>query len=32
MLGMKYPEIREAVKRFRQAQTQTVLENPNPQE
>jgi 5-(carboxyamino)imidazole ribonucleotide mutase len=32
MLGMKYPEIREAVKRYRQAQTQTVLENPNPQE
>ena len=32
MLGMKYPEIREAVKLYRQTQTQTVLENPNPQE
>jgi 5-(carboxyamino)imidazole ribonucleotide mutase len=32
MLGMKYPEIRKAVKRYRQTQTQTVLENPDPQQ
>jgi 5-(carboxyamino)imidazole ribonucleotide mutase len=32
MLGMKYPEIREAVKRYRQTQTQTVLENPDPRQ
>lgn len=32
MLGMKYPEIREAVKHYRQTQTQTVLENPDPRQ
>lgn len=32
MLGMKYPEIREAQKRYRQTQTQTVLENPDPRQ
>ncbi len=31
MIGIKYPEIREAVKLYRQTQTQTVLEDPNPQ-
>ena len=32
VLGMKYPEIREAVKRYRQTQAQTVLENPDPRQ
>jgi 5-(carboxyamino)imidazole ribonucleotide mutase len=30
MLGNKYPEIREALKAYRAAQTERVLENPNP--
>jgi 5-(carboxyamino)imidazole ribonucleotide mutase len=30
MLGMKHPEIREALHRYRQAQTAKVLANPNP--
>ncbi|HWO72724.1 MAG TPA: 5-(carboxyamino)imidazole ribonucleotide mutase [Dehalococcoidia bacterium] len=30
ILGRKYPRIREAVSRFREAQTKTVLENPDP--
>jgi 5-(carboxyamino)imidazole ribonucleotide mutase len=32
ILGNKYPEIKEAVRKYRQAQTQSVLDNPNPQE
>jgi 5-(carboxyamino)imidazole ribonucleotide mutase len=32
ILGNKYPEIKAAVRKYRQAQTQTVLDNPNPQE
>ncbi len=32
ILGNKYPEYREALKKYREAQTQTVLANPNPQE
>jgi 5-(carboxyamino)imidazole ribonucleotide mutase len=31
MLGAKYPEIREAYRKFRAAQTQRVLANPDPQ-
>lgn len=30
MLGNKYPEIREALKAYRAAQTERVLDNPNP--
>src|SRR5579883_983215 len=30
ILGTKHPEIREAVRRFRAAQTAKVLANPNP--
>jgi len=30
MLGNKYPDIREALKAYRTAQTERVLENPNP--
>lgn len=30
MLGNKYPEIRDALKAYRAAQTERVLENPNP--
>jgi 5-(carboxyamino)imidazole ribonucleotide mutase len=30
ILGVKYPEIRLAVKRFRAAQTETVLASPDP--
>lgn len=32
ILGNKYPEIKDAVKKFRANQTQSVLDNPNPQE
>ncbi len=32
MLGSKYPEFRGAVARYRQAQTQAVLERPDPRE
>jgi 5-(carboxyamino)imidazole ribonucleotide mutase len=32
ILGNKYPQYREALKKFREAQTQAVLDNPNPQE
>src|SRR5687767_14479571 len=32
ILGNKYPQYREALKIFREAQTQAVLDNPNPQE
>jgi 5-(carboxyamino)imidazole ribonucleotide mutase len=32
ILGNKYPEIKDALKKFRENQTQTVLDNPNPQE
>ena len=32
MLGSKYPEIRENLRRFRERQTQAVLENPDPGE
>jgi len=31
MLGNKYPEIRENLRRFRERQTQAVLENPDPE-
>ncbi len=30
MLGIKHPAIRDAVRRFREAQTRSVLENPDP--
>ena len=30
MLGNKYPDIREALKAYRTAQTERVLDNPNP--
>jgi len=30
ILGAKYPEIREALRKFRSTQTQRVLANPNP--
>ena len=32
ILGAKYPEIREALRKFRAAQTERVLANPNPAE
>lgn len=32
VLGNKYPEYRDALKRFRQAQTDTVLARPDPRE
>jgi 5-(carboxyamino)imidazole ribonucleotide mutase len=32
ILGNKYSEIKDALKKFRENQTQTVLDNPNPQE
>jgi 5-(carboxyamino)imidazole ribonucleotide mutase len=32
ILGNKYPEIKEALKKFRANQTQSVLDNSNPQE
>ena len=31
ILGVKYPSIRDAVRRFRERQTQTVLDHPSPQ-
>jgi 5-(carboxyamino)imidazole ribonucleotide mutase len=30
ILGNKHPEIREALRRYRDEQTQGVLENPDP--
>jgi 5-(carboxyamino)imidazole ribonucleotide mutase len=30
ILGIKHPEVRKALKRFRDEQTQAVLENPDP--
>jgi 5-(carboxyamino)imidazole ribonucleotide mutase len=30
ILGNKYPEIKQALKKFREHQTQTVLDNPDP--
>ncbi len=32
ILGSKYPDFRDAVARYRQAQTQAVLERPDPRE
>ncbi len=32
ILGNKHPEIKDAVKRYRQAQAQAILEHPDPQE
>lgn len=32
ILGNKYPDVQQAVIAFRQQQTQTVLDNPNPAE
>jgi len=32
ILGVRFPEVREAVRKWRDEQTQAVLENPNPQE
>ncbi len=32
IVGNKYPEYREAVVRYREAQTQAVLDRPNPRE
>jgi 5-(carboxyamino)imidazole ribonucleotide mutase len=32
ILGAKHPEFREAVRRFRQTQTQKVLDNPDPRQ
>lgn len=32
ILGVKYPSIRDAVRRFRERQTQTVLDHPAPQD
>jgi 5-(carboxyamino)imidazole ribonucleotide mutase len=31
ILGNKYPEIKEALRKSRETQTQSVLDNPNPQ-
>ena len=30
ILGNKYPQFREAIRRYREAQAKTVLENPDP--
>jgi len=30
ILGIRHPEFREALRRHRDAQTQTVLDNPDP--
>lgn len=30
ILGIKYTEIRESLRRYRESQTQSVLDNPNP--
>ncbi|MGH9406715.1 MAG: 5-(carboxyamino)imidazole ribonucleotide mutase [Terriglobia bacterium] len=32
ILGVKFPHIRDAVRRFRELQTQAILERPDPQE
>jgi 5-(carboxyamino)imidazole ribonucleotide mutase len=32
ILGIRHPEIREALRRYRTEQTQTVLDNPDPRE
>lgn len=32
LLGAKYPELREAIRRYRAARTQSVLEAPDPRE
>lgn len=32
ILGIKYPSIRDAVRRFRERQTQAVLDHPNPED
>jgi 5-(carboxyamino)imidazole ribonucleotide mutase len=32
ILGTKYPEIRERLRRFRDEQTRAVLENPDPRQ
>jgi 5-(carboxyamino)imidazole ribonucleotide mutase len=32
ILGIRHPEFREALRRFREAQTQLVLDNPDPRE
>lgn len=32
ILGIKHAEIREALRRYRESQTQSVLDNPNPSE
>ncbi|HWP44104.1 MAG TPA: 5-(carboxyamino)imidazole ribonucleotide mutase [Blastocatellia bacterium] len=32
ILGIKYPEYREAVRRYRDAQTRAVLDHPDPRE
>jgi 5-(carboxyamino)imidazole ribonucleotide mutase len=32
ILGIKYPDYREALRRYREAQTQTVLDHPDPRE
>lgn len=32
MLGNKYPQFRDALKAFRETQTQTVLDHPDPRE
>ncbi len=32
VLGNKYPEIRDAVRRYRENQTRAILEHPNPRE
>ena len=32
ILGDKYPEFREALRRFRTAQTQAVLDDPDPRQ
>ncbi len=32
LLGVKFPEIREALRAYREAQTKSVLENPDPRD
>lgn len=32
VLGIKYPEIKDALRRYRESQTRAILEHPNPRE
>ena len=32
VLGIKYPEIKDALRRYRESQTRAILEHPDPRE